>query len=144
MGKKPKAAWSPKSDKQPRGANLAPPIPTMNFKWRSDRLDWESPWCWSALNIKTAFSEIVPKLHEFESMTWAQVEGPTGSHFIDCDKLCKDAQDRLAKIQENAEQLFSLRIAGKYRVWGVREIATLRLLWWDPDHSVYPTEKKHT
>jgi len=142
--KKPRAAWQPKGQKQPRGGSFVPNISTMNFKWRCDRLDWDGPWSWHKIGLQLALSDVIPRLHQFETMTWAEVEGPTGSHFIDCQTLCKDAQDRLQKIQENTDQLFSLRLGGKYRLWGVRDLATLRLVWWDPDHSVYPTEKKNT
>lgn len=116
----------------------------MKFKWRAHALDWDGEWSWGKIDLRIAFGEIVPKLHQFEEMTWAEIEGRTGSHFIDCSDLCKEAQGRLEQIQEGADQLFSLRIDGKHRVWGVREIAMLRLLWWDPEHSVCPSEKKHT
>ena len=42
------------------------------------------------------------------------------------------------------ESLFSVRITGERRVWGIKDVAILRVLWWDLDHSVYPVEKSHT
>jgi hypothetical protein len=78
-------------------------------------------------------------------MTWAQIEGPTGSHFVEFEDLCPEAQKRLTEIGKDEQaRLFSVRIAGELRVWGVRDIAILRVLWWDPDHSVCPSQKKHT
>ena len=90
-------------------------------------------------------SEIVPKLHEYESMTWGDMNGPSGSHSVEVQKLCKDAQDRLIALGKDEQgQLFSVRITGERRVWGVKDIAILRVIWWDPDHAVCPSMKKHT
>jgi hypothetical protein len=78
-------------------------------------------------------------------MTWAEIEGKTGSHFVGYSDLCKDAQDRLTALQKDEQaQLFSTRITGEKRLWGFRDIAILRVLWWDPNHSVCPSLKKGT
>ncbi|MDQ2731557.1 MAG: hypothetical protein M3Y56_07855, partial [Armatimonadota bacterium] len=67
------------------------------------------------------------------------------SHPVELGKLCKAAQDRLVEIrQDDAATLFSLRIGGQGRIWGVRDGPTLRILWWDPQHEVCPSLKKHT
>jgi hypothetical protein len=80
-----------------------------------------------------------------ESMTWGQVEGATGSHFVEVDAIVPDAQRRLEEIGKDEQgRLFSLRITGEMRLWGIRDIAILRLLWWDPEHQVCPSHKKHT
>lgn len=87
----------------------------------------------------------MPKLHNYESMTWAEVEGPSGSHSVDFDQLCAQAQARLAEIgRGELESLFSVRITGEQRVWGIKDVAILRIIWWDPEHSVCPSQKKHT
>jgi hypothetical protein len=44
--------------------------------------------------------------------------------------------------RDEQARLFSLRITGKMRLWGIRDIETLRVLWWDPQHSVCPPLKK--
>ena len=85
---------------------------------------------------------IIPKLHDFESMIWADVEGTTGSHFVAYDDLCTAAQTRLTDLEMDEQaQLFSARITGKRRVWGIRDIVIFRVLWWDPDHTVCPSLK---
>jgi len=77
-------------------------------------------------------------------MTWAQVDGPTGSHFIGYDDLCKDAQDRLQTLKRDVEQMFSLRLTGPKRIYGIRQGAILEILWWDPEHQICPSAKRHT
>jgi hypothetical protein len=59
--------------------------------------------------------------------------------------MIDEAQRRLTEIDRDEQaQLFSIRIAAKKRIWGIRDIVILRLLWWDPNHEVCPSPKKHT
>ena len=103
----------------------------------------DGPWGWSEVGAKTLLLEIIPKLHFFETMTWADVEATTGSHFISVSDCNKDAGDRLKDIgQEDIDDLFSLRLSGKQRIWGIRDVVILRILWWDPKHLVCPSAKK--
>jgi hypothetical protein len=146
MGKKPRrAANVPQFSKLPRGAELVEVIRKKQFCWRVEELDWEGQWGWSQASRDEILRTIVPKLHNYESMTWAQVEGPSGSHSVEFDQLCPEAQARLTEIgRGELENLFSVRITGEQRVWGIKDVAILRLIWWDPSHSVCPSEKKHT
>jgi hypothetical protein len=116
----------------------------MPFKWRCNRLDWDGPWSWRGVQIILALSDIVPKLHDFESMNWGDIEGKTGSHFVKVSDLCNEARDRLTTMDEDADSLFSLRLTNKMRIWGIRDLAIFRLIWWDPEHSVCPSLKKNT
>jgi hypothetical protein len=89
--------------------------------------------------------EVFDKLRSYESMPWRKIEGPTGSHFVDRGRLCREAQRRLAELrQDDVDQVFSLRITARQRVWGLRSGRVLKLLWWDPEHQVCPAPKKHT
>jgi hypothetical protein len=89
--------------------------------------------------------EVLQRLKSLESMTWEEIDGPTGCHGVETWKLGKAARDRLTEIrQDDAAQLFSLRVTGRRRVWGILDEHVFRVLWWDPEHQVYPVEKKHT
>lgn len=77
-------------------------------------------------------------------MTWAEIEGDK-NHFMPVGKVSKDAKQRLREIGlDDRDTLFSFRLSGKQRLWGYREEAVLYILWWDPEHTVYPVAKKHT
>ena len=116
----------------------------MPFRWRVNRyLDWDGPWGWCHIEIHNLLCELVPKLHDYETMTWSEVEGPQ-CHFVSVDGLCGKAQRRLEELRHEVDMLFSVRITGKARVWGIREVSTLHVLWWDPEHTVYPSKKKGT
>jgi hypothetical protein len=52
-----------------------PNIAGMPFCWRVSDLDWDGPWGWSLATCEQLLKYIVPKLHDFESMKWGEVEG---------------------------------------------------------------------
>jgi hypothetical protein len=87
---------------------------------------------------------VVDRLKHFESMTWVEILR-TGSHRINASDLGKPARDRLVEIrQDDVDYLVSLRIDGPGRMWGILDERVLRILWWDPEHDVYPVEKRNT
>jgi hypothetical protein len=73
-------------------------------------------------------------------------------HFFAQADITPKAQRRLYKLAEKnvipedwlGEDLTSIRIAGAERIWGFKNGKYFFLLWWDPDHTVYPVEKRHT
>jgi hypothetical protein len=85
--------------------------------------------------------EVVQRLRAFESVTWAEIEGRQ-NHAVEVSSLIPAAQNRLVEIgQDDVDTLFSLRINGPSRVWGIRAQHVLKLLWWDPNHAICPTTK---
>jgi hypothetical protein len=62
---------------------------------------------------------VLRRLGSYESMTWREIDGPTGSHGVDFGALAKKARDRLEAIeQDDAAEYFSLRIHRPGRGWG--------------------------
>lgn len=77
-------------------------------------------------------------------MRWPDIEGED-HHFIETGRLSKTAQERLAAInQDDAPGVFSFHFSGKRRIIGIRDGSAIKLLWWDPEHQVCPSHKKHT
>ena len=141
-GRLPRSVLSPAETRAVRALPANPRA--RNPVWAFRIVDLGGPWCWSALN-GDGLTEVLAKFRDFESMTWEQIDGPTGSHGVEPAKLCKQAQARLTEIrQDDASELFSLRITGRRRAWGILDEHVLRLLWWDPEHQVCPSLKKHT
>lgn len=139
--KKPVAGISPNADKRP---SAEPEESGKNSPvWRFSIMDFDGPFGCGDLTAQTA-KGIHSKLSQFEGMNWNEIER-SGSHNVSRDKLTKEAQERLKVLkQDDIDELFSLRLAGKERIWGIRERSVLRLLWWDPEHRVCPSHKKHT
>lgn len=148
-GSKKKSSRKPRQKQNPSAVSKTPKstpasINSENFRWNTKTADLGGEYGWDRVELKTLFSEIIPKLQQYETMTWGEVEGKK-SHFIDVDNCSKEAQKRLKEIDlDDLEQLFSLRIGGRERVFGWRRGSVFYVLWWDPDHKIFPSKMKHT
>jgi hypothetical protein len=103
-------------------------------------VDLDGPWGWRAIEPVTLFA-VFAKLESYGTMTWAEIftNDRTGCHDVPVSDICAEAQARLLDIRRaDLDFLTSLRITGQRRVWGVRQRHILRVLWWDPLHTVYP------
>jgi hypothetical protein len=118
----------------------------LHLAWHISMLDRGGRWGWNKANLEILWNKIYGKLVSLESMTWNQLSSnDQGSHLVPLSNLCSDARDRLEEIKQNdIEHLYSLRLSGKERIWGIRKANVLKILWWDPDHEVCPSLKKHT
>jgi hypothetical protein len=114
------------------------------LSWQIRILDFEGAWGWKGIDANTLIY-VHGKLAQFETMTWAEINHPnTGCHSIKVKDLCNEAQKRLTDLSIIEDELFSLRLSGKERLWGIRERHVFKILWWDPMYEVYPVDKKHT
>lgn len=104
------------------------------------------PFGWHQVDAET-IENIRQRLSCFESMTWNEIlnKGRSENHQIKIDSICKAARDRLVERKLNdIDEVCSLRIGAKPRVFGILDRGILRLLWYDPDHQICPSPKKHT
>jgi len=108
-------------------------------------LDLNGAWGWSNIQSKDSLVEIVEKLKNYESMTWSEIEKINNSHLIPINKISKKARERLIERElGDLETLYSFRLSGRERLWGNRDNEAFYIIWWDPKHTVYPVQKKHT
>jgi hypothetical protein len=141
LGKKPYAKATPKPQKQAFAE--VPKVEDRRPVWQLRLVDLEGPFSCKLLDAETLV-RVVRRLGDFESMSWEEI-GRAGSHTIDVAALHPDARKRLADIrQDDVDEVYSLRITGKERIFGIRDRWILRILWWDPDHRVCPSTLKHT
>ncbi len=128
----------------PENANKLTPL------WSFALLDIEGSWRENnarGISAQLLLSDVLPKLKNRESMTWTEIlqetHGKTGkskNHAVSIAKIIKEANERLTQLKlEDIDELFSLRLQGKHRVWGIREGRILKIIWLDEDHTVYPS-----
>jgi hypothetical protein len=141
----------PLNGKVPRIKENPDSINSMSPSWNFSRCDKEGRWAFTEDKMNKVFWEkLLPRLQSYEQQSWLEFSGPDKeSHFIKIDQLNKCAQQRLEELKINEEEIFSLRIEGKIRLYGLRHKATLIILWYDDDHgdndtSVCRSHKKHT
>lgn len=143
--KTPKSKSIPAPSKTPK-SNFIQSSNDENPSWRFSKLELVAPFGWHTIQTKL-LHDIREKLKHFESMTWQEITvvAKKQNHSIPVNKICKSAQIRLKELGlDDIESLISLRMTGEQRIWGIRQKSVLLLLWWDPNHQVYPSQKKHT
>lgn len=146
MGKKPR-------QKSPSLASRLEPDPhkvasaASNFShhnlrpsWRVASLELVDPYGWHRLSAEKLL-DIRQKLAHFETMRWSEllVQAKKRNHSIKISEISPEARDRLDLIGIALDEVVSLRLSGKERVFGYLENGVLELLWWDPDHQVCPS-----
>jgi hypothetical protein len=114
--------------------------------WRLGSIRMIEPFGWNTIS-RDDMGQVIGHFKSLESMTWADilVKAKTHNHHCDVEKMCKDAKACLeGDWQGGADEVLTLRLSNKKRVWGILEGSIVYLLWWDPEHDVYPTLKKNT
>lgn len=116
---------------------------TKSPSWAFYHIDCDK-WCIH----EDFFTKITDKLCSFEKMTWQEIlsapksgYNSTGSksHIISVEKLCREAQRRLEELHIHDDELLSLRLSGKERIFGILDMGVLRIIWYDPDHQICPS-----
>ncbi len=138
--KRPKLKQEPHPSKTPK-AEPPPDSNRLNPSWQVSRLEMVDPFGWHTIE-KDKLLEIRSKLASFESQTWNEilVRDKKRNHTVFVSGICKEAQDRLSEIGlGDIEEIVSLRLSGPERIWGIRHLSILILLWWDPHHQIWPS-----
>jgi hypothetical protein len=113
--------------------------------WRFAKMDLDGTWSWTTIT-QAGLVDAHSKLRQIEELTWAEAcVGGKPVKRIPVANICKDAQKRLQDLKLNdVDDVWELHLTGLCRIWGLRVDPVFMLVWWDPDHTVCPSKKKHT
>ncbi len=81
-------------------------------------------------------------------LKWGEIVGQTSGghkkhHSQPINSIESAAQGDLKKRKLDemfGDEMFRFRLSGPKRLWGFRAGRTFHVVWWDPNHAVYPTE----
>ena len=116
---------------------------------RLTNVDVGGPWCLTSIE-RDHFVDLLQRLKSFESMPCTQVFGPgseEGKVYLVEQLPNRDARDRLVELElDDQTEIARLRINGKRRLYGFFPDGgpDFYALWWDPEHEIWPSPKKHT
>lgn len=145
--KKPVNKHEPKAVKSPKILKSPDSLANKLFKWRVGWADLDGYWGWNKITHEQLFRDVITKLHNFESMTWHEIFVKTKKqhHPVEVSKLLKKAQKRLLDLEKDDwSELYSIKIGGTLRIWGMKDGQYFQVLWWDPKHEICPSKLKHT
>jgi len=114
--------------------------------WKFDRCDKIHPR-WSLYHKGKFDTDLLKKLGVFEGLSWRDIERQThdnnksSSHFVKVNNLNKEAQSCLEDFRIFDDELFSLRITNKERIYGLLNNGIFNIIWYDKHHEIYPTSK---
>jgi len=144
--KKAKARFNPANKKQPK-LSESPSFHGLHPSWRVGRIQTQHPFGCHELTADE-WNRLRNHLSSLERQTWEEIliRAKKQNHNVAIDDLSRPAQDRLRQIFDplDFDDLLSLRLSGRERIWGILDRGAVTLLWWDPNHEVCPSELKHT
>jgi len=144
-GKKPYRKIDPSPEKVPRGRKKVEDSDIKLIVWHVGKIDKDGPWGWKDIEPERLWNNIHSKMSSFESMTWDEVMKGGDNHPVSVDGIIPDARRRLEEIgQDDIDELFSLRLSGRERIYGIRAGHIFKVLWRDPNHQVCPVPLRHT
>ena len=112
--------------------------------WQVSTIDPDGEWGWAGIDCPYFFSNIWERMRNLETMTWGDILGRI-HHTVAVRNIIKPAQKRLQELgYDDREELVSFHLTGRQRFWAMRSGNFSYLLWWDPDHAICPSHKKHT
>lgn len=115
--------------------------------WQFNIFDFgHEKWGFKKISRETLVDKILNKMSGLDTMTWGELlKKKKKYHYIPINRICLDAQKRLQELNQNdIDQLFVMHFENKSCLWGIRDGRALKVIWWDPDHQVYPTEPKRS
>lgn len=136
------------SDRVSRGQKRALESPRGNpsyqkhFRFRFDRVDIGAQWCLSEITAQD-HRDLLTVLAEIESMRVGEII-PSRCRHEDVAGASPnpDAQKRAREqYLDDHDRIHSLKISGKRRLWGIMNEHEFSIIWWDPEHEVWPTRR---
>lgn len=116
-----------------------------NPTWKFQRADKKHER-WSMKNCPDFCADILDKLVDYEGQTWSEItiDAKKQNHHISVSYIIKEAQKRLGELKIIEDELFSLRLNGTCRLYGILTDGVFHIIWYDCNHEICPSNKKHT
>ncbi len=149
--KKTKQKFNPKTEKKTVQLNDPGEYDKLKASWRFHR-NWKATsYPLSVDNWKEWENNILPKLIDYQTLTWGEIKSTpkshgTGSrsHNIDISGLSEEGLSELKRLNMDGEvdRIFSLRLDGTKRIIGILDRGVLEILCYTPNHEFTKTSKK--
>lgn len=98
---------------------------------------------------ETDHKDLLMKLKEYEKKTVEELLSRSFRLFETYDDFSKcpnqAAVNRLGAIYEkDGDSIARFRLSGRKRLYGFLIDNQFHIVWWDPEHQIWPSKKKHT
>lgn len=104
---------------------------------------------WGFVHVEDLNATVISKLKDYEGMTWGDIMKASGgrshgnnNHFENVSDLIPEAQQRWCELKlDEYDKVFSLRLTGEQRLYGILENGVLKIIWFDQMHEIYSVKK---
>lgn len=114
---------------------------------RFTHVDVNGPWCLTTIK-QAHFANLLDRLKSFETMQCTEIFSPgseVGKVYPVAELPNPKAGRRLEVLElDDQTEIARLRITGERRLYGFLKDPDFWALWWDPEHEIWPSVKKHT
>ena len=115
--------------------------------WRFCHVDHDGPWGFGAVD-GDRLRWLMERLAQFESMTVNEIFNNGGYPGKDYDVHRIPTPAALARLEElqlaDMTKIWCLRLQGEPRLYGFLVGHAVHVVWWDPEHRIWPSRLKHT
>jgi hypothetical protein len=139
--KRVRTKFNPSPSKLPRSGVNPESYMHLNPAWRFRATRMKDPFGWHTVDRAQSL-EVLNLLKNLETMTWFEIliKDKGRNHTISANELSKPAQTCLeGDWQGGADEVTSLRLTNKKRVFGILDQGVFHILWWDPEHEACPS-----
>ena len=111
-------------------------------------VDKNGSWSWNGVSSQDK-ARILDFMGDMCVLSWAEIAQQRDNrgkkhHYQEAQSIATSAQGRLTGLEDEVDYLFRFRLGSRERLWGIRKYGVFYVLWWDPEHTVYPTEPNNT
>jgi len=144
----------PAAAKEARASENPTSIYGLQMEWCPLRSDCDGAWSWGQERKwpdKDWEDTIGPALSDLAKLTWGEIVSQTTGgnerhkkhHDMDVTVIADEALARwIERGLEEYDTAFRFRLGNKPRLWGFRTASKFNIVWWDPEHKIYPVEHK--
>ena len=121
-----------------------PNLEQQYLAWRFSHADIGGPYSCAVFGKKD-LQLLWDRLRAFEKMNVAKLRDQGSYHSPATTSISREAKQRLSELSlDDIDVLHSFPITGPCRLWCMKHQNIMCVLWWDRNHGVCPTLKRHT
>lgn len=115
------------------------------LRFRFNRVDIGSDWCLTDID-KSDHEDLIRFMPDMESMKLNEVVPSRCKREDVAGKSPNtDAQMRAqGQFPDDHDNIYVLHMTGTKRLWGLLYDNEFSVIWWDPDHQIWPSSLKNT
>jgi hypothetical protein len=112
------------------------------LRFRFDRVDIGSEWCLTDIS-KDDHAELIAFMAEMETKKVKElIPRPCKHADVAADSQNPTAQKRAReRFSDDHDAIHEFRISGAKRLWGLLYDNEFSIIWWDPNHVVFPSKR---